>query len=95
MAAIGLVIMFFIHFASYDARIVQSEYEHAVWLDKGNYKLHWRVNQAEKTVSFGAEVKTRGWIGFGISEKLTGKLLNADLMIAWMKQDGEAKLKVI
>ena len=87
--------MFFLYLASYDARILQSEFEHAVWLDNGNYKLHWRVNQTKKTITFAAEVKATGWIGFGISEKLTGRLPNSDLMIAWMKKDGTARLKVI
>ena len=90
-----LMIIFFVNFAIYNAHILRSEFEHAIWLQKGNYKLHWRVNQDKKTITFGVEVKTTGWIGFGISEKLTGKLQNADFMIAWMKQDGTAKLKVI
>ena len=74
---------------------LEAEYDHSAWLEPNEiYKLHWSVNHADKSIKFAAEVKTTGWIGFGISKGLTGKMLGADIVIGWVDSAGKGFLKV-
>lgn len=71
-------------------------FENATWMDDNhNYKLHWKIDEAEKTIHFAAEVQTTGWIGFGISKDLSGKMANADLVVGWINSAGKCFLKVL
>ena len=70
-------------------------FEHATWMDdNNNYRLHWKIDEAEKLIRFAAEVQTTGWIGFGISQDLSGKMANADLVVGWINSAGKCFLKV-
>ena len=72
-----------------------NDFEHATWMDdNNNYKLHWKIDEAEKSIRFAAEVKTTSWIGFGISKDLSGKMSNADLVVGWIDSAGKCFLKV-
>ena len=55
-------------------------FNHSVVLDK-NYALFWNYNDTH--VTFEVHVKTRGYVGFGISDK--GKMAPADVIIGWVK----------
>lgn len=57
--------------------------------DRGEYRMLWNTN--ETTVVFRLEVKTSGYVGFGISPK--GDMKNADIMMAWIA-DGVANVWV-
>ena len=37
-------------------------------------------------------VKTTGWVGLGVSEK--GSMVNSDLAVGWVTDEGETALKV-
>ena len=75
---------------------LSSEYNHAAYLDPDeNYKLYWSVKNADKSIHFAAEVKTTGWVGFGISVGLTGSMKDADIVIGWVDSKGKPHLEVI
>ena len=75
---------------------LSTEYNHAAYLDPDeNYKLYWSVKHADKSIHFAAEVKTTGWVGFGISVGLTGRMKDADIVIGWVDSKGKPYLEVI
>ena len=51
-----------------------------------NYKATWAVDDFSKTLTVSLEVKTNGWVGFGISD--SGTMENADLIIAGELNNG-------
>ena len=74
---------------------LKSEYDHAAYLDpEENYKLYWSVKDADKSIHFAAEVKTIGWVGFGISAGLSGNMKSADMVVGWVDSQGKGNLQV-
>ena len=74
---------------------LKSEYDHAAYLDpEENYKLYWSVKEADKSIHFAAEVKTIGWVGFGISAGLSGNMKGADMVVGWVDSQGKGHLQV-
>ena len=72
-----------------------SEYDHAAYLDtEENYKLYWSVKDANKSIYFATEVKTLGWVGFGISVGLSGNMKSADMVVGWVDSQGKGHLQV-
>ena len=62
-----------------------TEYNHFAALDElEDYKLYWSLDRADKSISFAVEVRTTGWVGFGISSG-NGKMKGSDLVIGWVK----------
>ena len=53
--------------------------------DRGGdtYVLHWNFSIAERTIAFGVNVSTTGWVGFGVSPN--GGMLNSDVVIGWVR----------
>ena len=67
------------------AEISRSKYDHFAALEEfENFKLYWSVNDEQKEISFAVEVRTTGWVGFGISSG-NGKMKGSDLVIGWVK----------
>jgi len=56
--------------------------------DKGQYLLHWRVD--DPLFTFAAEVATTGWIGLGINT--VNDMVGADMAIGWIDEDGNTHL---
>ena len=52
------------------------------------YTLHWNFSVAEETITFAVNVATNGWVGFGISPN--GGMVNSDVVVGWVNDDGEA-----
>ncbi len=74
---------------------VESQFDHSAWLDPSeNYRLHWTVDHKDKSITFAAEVKTTGWIGFGISKGLTGTMKGSDIAIGWIDNTGKGHITV-
>ena len=64
---------------------VSEKYQHFAPLDElGSYKLYWSVDRKHESIYFAVEVRTTGWIGFGISTG-NGKMKGSDLVIGWVK----------
>ena len=74
---------------------LKSEYDHAAYLDpEETYKLYWSVKDADKSIHFAVEVKTVGWVGFGISAGLSGNMKSADMVAGWVDSKGKGHLQV-
>ncbi|CAG2116969.1 unnamed protein product, partial [Medioppia subpectinata] len=54
-----------------------------LWLDPEElYSVKWNINARNESVEFLCEVRTRGWLGFGLSPN--GGMKSSDLVIAWV-----------
>ena len=68
------------HEAHFDVR------QHSLALiPEDTFHMYWEFD--DESITFEVQVKTRGWVGFGISS--TGGMTNADVFIGWVK-DGAA-----
>ena len=56
------------------------------------YTLYWNFSTVEQTIRFAVSVQTNGWVGFGISPN--GGMVNSDVVIGWVNDDGQAFLQV-
>ena len=71
------------------------EYDHAAYLDPDEkFKLYWSVKDVNESIHFAVEVKTTGWVGFGISAGLSGSMKGADIVMGWVDSQGKGHLKV-
>ena len=62
--------------------VTTENYSHDSVLDKDqNYVLFWKYNTTH--VTFEVHVKTKGYVGFGISTN--GKMHPADVIVGWVK----------
>ena len=65
--------------------VTTENYTHDSILDKDqNYVLFWKYNTTH--VTFEVHVKTRGYVGFGISSN--GKMSPADVVVGWVAANG-------
>lgn len=63
---------------------------HQKQLDKaGDYFLYWKTNETH--ITFEVHVKTRGYVGFGISPN--GAMYPSDVVVGWVK-DGQTHFSV-
>ena len=68
--------------------------EYYVAMDEdSNYMMHWSIDNQAKTMRFTVQVKTTGWVGFGISP-YTGQMPGSDVVIGWVDSNGKAILQV-
>ena len=56
------------------------------------YTLYWNFDTAEQTITFAVKARTNGWVGFGISPN--GGMVNSDVVIGWVNNEGQAFLDV-
>ena len=62
--------------------ITTEPFDQALELDNdGKYFLFWNFNDTH--VTFEVHVKTRGYVGFGISDN--GNMFPADVIVGWVK----------
>ena len=61
------------------------------WLDH-NYWFKWETNDNKKSIKLRAEVKTKGWVGFGLSKH--GLATEADIVIGWVDERGQSSFNV-
>ena len=65
--------------------VTTENYTHDSILDKDqNYVLFWKFNTTH--VTFEVHVKTRGYVGFGISSD--GQMSPADVVVGWVAENG-------
>lgn len=63
-------------------------YRHTEILDSlGKYLLEWQVDWLQKRVTFNVTVKTKGYVGFGLSDN--GKMTGADIVVGGMLPNGQ------
>eukprot|EP00795_Rhopilema_esculentum_P009584 gene9584-17340_t len=74
--------------------LIKWNYWNTLSLDHNKkYELSWKVNKARTSINLRVKVQTTGWIGFGISKGLSGKIADGDLAIGWVDSHGRAFLK--
>lgn len=47
----------------------------------GNYNMSWMFNSSMDTLHFLVEVRTTGWIGFGIASQAPNRMMNYDVAV--------------
>ena len=72
---------------------LSKEYDHSAFMDPSEiYKLYWSIERADQAIRLAVEVKTTGWVGFGISVGLTGSMKGADIVIGYVDGNGRGHL---
>ena len=56
------------------------------------YTLYWNFSTADQTIAFAVKAKTNGWVGFGVSPN--GAMVNSDVVIGWVNEEGQIFLHV-
>ena len=56
------------------------------------YTLYWNFSTSEQTITFAVKARTDGWVGFGVSPN--GGMINSDVVIGWVNDEGQAFLHV-
>lgn len=68
-----------------------AKFQHEFQLDPdGNFWLFWNISG--KNVTLETHVRTRGYIGFGLSPN--GKMFPSDVVVGWVRNDGSVHFKV-
>lgn len=57
-----------------------------------DFKLHWRIDSAIEYIEVRLEVRTAGWVGFGIGEPGMGSMKGSDLVYAWVTPSGDVSV---
>lgn len=70
---------------------LENKYPFSTYLDD-TFRLHWNYDLEQQKIAFAVNVSTNGWIGFGISP--TGKMLESDIVMGWVNEDGSAQFHV-
>jgi len=52
----------------------------------GDYTIYWKISDDKTTIDFAAQVKTKGWVAFGLSG--SGGMLKSDVTLGWIDNSG-------
>ena len=63
-------------------------------LDGGNYNVSWNFNVTSDTLEFLVEVRTVGWVGFGVAEAPARGMEDYDVAIGGVMNDGASYFQV-
>ena len=63
-------------------------------LDGGNYNVSWNFNATSDTLEFLVEVRTVGWVGFGVAEAPARNMVDYDVAIGGVMNDGTSYFQV-
>lgn len=69
-------------------------FSNMIVLDNGNYNVSWNFNSSSDTVEFLVEVRTTGWIGFGLALIAPNNMMNYDVAVGGVLSNGTGYLKV-
>ena len=56
------------------------------------YELYWKYTAGSTRLDIAVRARTTGWVGFGVSER--GNMVNADIAVGWVTDQGEVRLTV-
>ena len=62
--------------------------------DKGNYNVSYNYYEFADRLEFMVQVRTTGWVGFGVAEVAPNNMSNYDVAIGGVKDDGTSYLQV-
>ena len=60
----------------------------------GNYNMSWMFNSSTDTLHFLVEVRSTGWIGFGIANQAPNNMSGYDVAVGGVLSNGAGYLKV-
>ena len=63
-------------------------------LEGGNYNVSWNFNATSDTLEFLVEVRTVGWVGFGVAEAPARNMVDYDVAIGGVMNDGTSYFQV-
>ena len=69
-----------------------ARYQNFLVLTSNTYELYWNYTEGTSRLDIAVRVKTTGWVGLGVSEK--GSMVNSDLAVGWVTDQGETVLQV-
>ena len=61
---------------------------------KGNYNVSYKYNESADTLQFMVQVRTAGWVGFGVAEKAPNGMMYYDVAIGGVTDNGTSYLQV-
>ena len=67
-------------------------YPNFLVLSSDTYELYWKYTAGTSRLDIAVRARTTGWVGFGVSER--GNMVNADIAVGWVTDQGEVRLKV-
>ena len=65
-----------------------------VSLDSGNFNASWTFNETSDTFEFLVDVRATGWVGFGFSLNPPPGMMNYDVAVGGVFNNGSAYLQV-
>ncbi|CAH3108261.1 unnamed protein product [Pocillopora meandrina] len=93
MAVVRLCILA-LFVASTKSSSMYNMYSNMIMLDtKGNYNVSYNYNESTDTLEFMVQVRTAGWVGFGVAEVAPNNMSNYDVAIGGVKDDGTSYLQ--
>ena len=94
MAVVQLCILA-LFVASTKSSSMYNMYSNMIMLDtKGNYNVSYNYNESTDTLEFMVQVRTTGWVGFGVAEVAPNNMSYYDVAIGGVKDDGTSYLQV-
>ena len=94
MAVVQLCILA-LFVASTKSSSMYNMYSNMIMVDtKGNYNVSYNYNESADTLEFMVQVRTTGWVGFGVAEVAPNNMSNYDVAIGGVKDDGTSYLQV-
>ena len=72
----------------------QNVYSNNIVLDNGNYNVSWNFNASSDTLEFLVEVRTTGWVGFGVALNAPNNMMGYDVAVGGVFNNGTGYLQV-
>ena len=69
-----------------------ARYPNFLVLSSNTYELYWKYTAESSRLDMAVRARTTGWVGFGVSER--GNMVNADIAVGWVTDQGEVRLTV-
>ena len=72
----------------------QNSFSNMISLDNNNYNVSWTFNASSETFQFLVEVRATGWVGFGFALKAPNNMVNYDVAVGGVLNNGTGYLQV-
>lgn len=69
-------------------------FSNTIFLDNNNYNVSYNFNESADTLEFLVEVRATGWVGFGFAVRAPTNMLNYDVAVGGVLNNGSGYLKV-
>ncbi|XP_022777654.1 uncharacterized protein LOC111319088, partial [Stylophora pistillata] len=93
MAVVHLCILA-LFVASTKSTSMYNMYSNMIMLDgKGNYNVSYNYNESADTLQFMVQVRTAGWVGFGVAEVAPNGMMYYDVAIGGVTNNGTSYLQ--